>query len=140
MAHKKQYKIGQLSALSGIHIESIRHYEKYGLLSPAQRAANGYRLYHQQHIEQLALIKTCRGLGFSLAEIAQLIALQKSPHQPCEEADRLVALHLELVAQKMAELEGIRAFLASIPQCQAQSAVEQCHVLHSLAQNKPCDH
>ncbi|OBW91760.1 hypothetical protein QV08_00325 [Gallibacterium salpingitidis] len=125
------FTIKKLSELSGIHLETIRFYEKSQVILPAQRASNGYRQFTTKHLQQLKFIKTCRSLGFDLAEIKTLLALQDQPNTDCYDANLMVEQHLQQVDEKIRELQQIRTLLADMAQCD-QHNVEQCLVIKTL--------
>ena len=102
-------KIHEISKLSGINLETIRYYEKTGLLPEPQRGSNGYRYYDQASLSLLKFIKSCRSLGFSLEDIKQLIQLR---HKPTEHyhADQIILKQLEQVEQKIQQLLEIQTF------------------------------
>ena len=106
-------KIHELSKQSGIHLETIRYYEKMGLMPEPKRLANGYRDYDEASLKQLKFIKTCRALDFSLAEIKYFNALKTQQSQHCE-MDSMLAKHLVSVEEKIAELTEIKHFLQSL--------------------------
>ena len=106
-------KINELSKQSGIHLETIRYYEKMGLMPEPKRLTNGYRDYDEASLKQLKFIKTCRALDFSLAEIKFFNALKTQQSQHCE-VDSMLAKHLVSVEEKIAELTEIRHFLQSL--------------------------
>ena len=106
-------KIHELSKQSGIHLETIRYYEKMGLMTEPKRLANGYRDYDEASLKQLKFIKTCRALDFSLAEIKYFNALKTQQSQHCE-VDSMLAKHLVSVEEKIAELTEIKHFLQSL--------------------------
>ena len=106
-------KIHELSKQSGIHLETIRYYEKMGLMPEPKRLANGYRDYDEASLKQLKFIKTCRALDFSLAEIKYFNALKTQQSQHCE-VDSMLAKHLVSVEEKIAELTEIKHFLQSL--------------------------
>ena len=106
-------KINELSKQSGIHLETIRYYEKMGLMPEPKRLANGYRDYDDASLKQLKFIKTCRSLDFSLAEIKYFNALKTQQSQHCE-VDSMLAKHLVSVEEKIAELTEIKHFLQSL--------------------------
>ncbi|MBF0786056.1 MerR family transcriptional regulator [Muribacter muris] len=123
------FKKGQLSRITGIHLETIRYYEKIGLLTEPQRAENGYRLFTQAHINELNFIKTCRTLGFSIEEIRQLKALQNVEQSHC--ADAIVAQHIHTIEQKIQQLTEMKQRLLAISDCQPN---EKCKVMAFLKQ------
>ena len=106
-------KIHELSKQSGIHLETIRYYEKMGLMPEPKRLANGSRDYDEASLKQLKFIKTCRALDFSLAEITYFNALKTQQSQHCE-VDSMLAKHLVSVEEKIAELTEIKHFLQSL--------------------------
>ena len=106
-------KINELSKQSGIHLETIRYYEKMGLMPEPKRLANGYRDYDEASLKQLKFIKTCRALDFSLSEIKYFNALKTQQSQHCE-VDSMLAKHLVSVEEKIAELTEIKHFLQSL--------------------------
>ena len=106
-------KVNELSKRTGINLETIRYYEKQGILPEPKRLANGYRSYNEESVAQLIFIKNCRRLGFSLEDIKQLNALKfhTADHY---HADKLVLKQLTLVEEKILQLQDIKAFLQSI--------------------------
>ena len=106
-------KIHELSKQSGIHLETIRYYEKMGLMPEPKRLANGYRDYDEASLKQLKFIKTCRVLDFSLAEIKFFNEMKTQQSQHCE-VDSMLAKHLVSVEEKIAELTEIKHFLQSL--------------------------
>ena len=128
-------KINQLSQQSGINLETIRYYEKIGLLPPPIRANNGYRLYTKQSVNQLHFIKNCRTLGFSLNEIKQLNQLRTNRKADCDNADKLINKHLEQVQNKIKQLHEIETFLKSISHCN-QHSIENCKVISGIDQKE----
>lgn len=106
-------KIHELSKQSGIHLETIRYYEKMGLMPEPKRLANGYRDYDEASLKQLKFIKTCRVLDFSLAEIKYFNALKTQQSEHCK-VDSILAKHLVSVEEKITELTEIKHFLQSL--------------------------
>ena len=106
-------KIHELSKQSGIHLETIRYYEKMGLMPEPKRLANSYRDYDEASLKQLKFIKTCRALDFSLAEIKFFNEMKTQQSQHCE-VDSILAKHLASVEEKIAELTEIKHFLQSL--------------------------
>ena len=106
-------KINELSKQSGIHLETIRYYEKMGLMPEPKRLVNGYRDYDEASLKQLKFIKICRALGFTLAEIKFFNEMKTQQSQHCE-VDSMLAKHLASVEEKIAELTEIKHFLQSL--------------------------
>ncbi|MGF6148168.1 Mercuric resistance operon regulatory protein [Kingella potus] len=126
----KRMKINELSKKSGVNAETIRYYERCGLFS-AERDSNGYRSFGAAELARLNFIRSCRSLGFSLDEIKQLQALKEQPAQSCQDADELVARHLSLIADKIAELQKIQAFLHNLSECGERQS-KDCKVIKGL--------
>ncbi|SDD61211.1 MerR family transcriptional regulator [Paraburkholderia lycopersici] len=130
------YPIGTLSELSGVNIETIRYYEKVGLLPAASRAGNGYRQYDDASVERLAFVRRGRELGFTIDEIRGLLALAHHPDQPCSNADRMTRSHLEAIEGKIRDLQRMRRALRQVVDCRGQTA-EHCQLLRALGASKP---
>ncbi len=128
---KNTLTIKALSEASGIHLETIRFYEKSGLITPAKRADNGYRQFTQQQLDELKFIKTCRSLGFDLGKIKTLLRLQANPQTDCTDANALATQHLHLIEEKIQELIKIRDLLQGMSQCDNHH-VEDCLVINTL--------
>lgn len=130
------YPIGTLSQLSGVNIETIRYYEKVGLLPAASRAENGYRQYDNASIERLTFVRRGRELGFKIDEIRELLALAHHPDQPCSNADRMTRSHLETIEGKIRDLQRMRRALRQVVDCHGQTA-ENCQLLRILGASEP---
>ena len=113
MFSEEEIKVNELSKRTGINLETIRYYEKQGILPEPKRQANGYRSYDEESVTQLLFIKNCRQLGFSLEDIKQLNVLKfhTADHY---HADKLVLKQLALVEEKISQLQDIKTFLQSI--------------------------
>lgn len=128
------FKINELSQKAGIHRETIRYYEKIGLLSQPQRTASGYRLYDESALQCLTFIKSCRTLGLSLEEIKQLYQIQTTPQADCQDADEMIQHHLQQVQSKIRQLKKIEKLLKKMAHC-GKHNVEQCNVMIGLRPN-----
>lgn len=106
-------QIKQLSEKSAIHAETIRYYEKIGLMPSPKRGTNGYRLYANDSLEWLKFIKKCRTLGFTLDDIQKLLALQHTPEKH-QDADELVLCHLQRIENQEKELQQMKVFLQNL--------------------------
>lgn len=127
--------IGALSRESGVHLETIRYYERIGLLSAPPRSASGYRCYDDAAAQRLRFIRRGRELGFGIGEIKTLLQLADHRHQPCREADRLAQAHLIEVEAKIADLIAMREVLAQLARCQSATA-EHCRLIEALEQRR----
>jgi DNA-binding transcriptional MerR regulator len=106
-------KIGEVSRLSGVGIEALRFYERQGLLGDPPRTESGYRLYDEEALERLEFIKRAQVLGFSLAEIARIIAEKQAGQSPCAEVREIVRLRLGQLDERLKELRLYRRELAA---------------------------
>jgi len=129
-------KIGELAKRSGCSVQTIRHYEKEGLLVAMQRSEGNFRLYDESGLEQLLFIKHCRNLDISLPEIRELVSLKLEPTSRCDHVNQLVDEHIKQVQARILELSRLREQLISLRNCCVQKqTVEQCGILKSLAES-----
>jgi MerR family mercuric resistance operon transcriptional regulator len=126
-------KIGAAAAASGCHIETIRYYERIGLLPHPARSVSGYREYLPEEVDRLRFITRGRELGFSLEEIRSLLGLSDDPTLSCRDVDQLARHHLADVRQRLSELRRIAQELErTIASC-AGGKRGQCAILGSLS-------
>ena len=125
-------RIGEVAALSGCHIETIRYYERMGLLPRPKRAASGYRQYTPQDVERLTFVTRGRALGFSLQEIEELIALAEDAQLNCADVDRLARKHLADIEDKRRALARMsRELKGVIGRCVGGTRAA-CRILETL--------
>ncbi|HSE96702.1 MAG TPA: heavy metal-responsive transcriptional regulator [Blastocatellia bacterium] len=105
-------KIGEVSRQTGIGIETLRFYEKSGLLDKPARTYSGYRMYSSDVLDRLSFIKRAQVLGFSLDEIRKLIDDARGGHSPCDEVREIVRTRLEELDRRMREMARYRKELA----------------------------
>lgn len=127
-------KIGELSKLANCPVETIRYYEREGLLPEAPRNLhNNYREYQQKHLERLIFIRRCRTLEMSQDEIRQLLVARVEPNASCASVNALIDRHLVDVNQRIKELAALAEELAHIrSQCGEARAARDCGILHEL--------
>jgi DNA-binding transcriptional MerR regulator len=106
-------KIGEVAKRGGVSVETLRFYERQGLLGPPARTESGYRLYDEGVLEQLEFIRRAQALGFSLAEIARVIADRRAGQSPCAEVREIVRARLRELDERLAELQRYRGELAA---------------------------
>ena len=124
--------IGALSQQTGVHIETIRYYERIKMLAAPPRSGGGRRVYGQSHRRTLGFIRRARDLGFSLDEIRALLALDGSNRASCAEVREIASLHLTNVRAKLADLARLESVLSeTIGQCEA-NMTPVCPVLGIL--------
>ena len=125
-------KIGEAAAGSGCHIETIRYYERIGLLPRPARTLSGYRHYTDGQVQRLGFISRGRELGFSLEEIRSLLALADDESLSCGDVDRLARQHLEEIRVRVRELTRMaRELERTITGCQGGRRA-QCTILDAL--------
>jgi len=126
-------KIGELAKISGVPAETIRYYEKIGLLSDPDRNTNGYRTYRTSHLDRLLFIKRCRSLDMAQGEIRELIRLSETPEADCQEVDDLLARHLNHVRDRLKELATLETTLQQLQKaCSDAGTVQECGILDGL--------
>ncbi|WP_211238894.1 Cd(II)/Pb(II)-responsive transcriptional regulator [Carnimonas nigrificans] len=126
-------RIGELAEHAGCAVETIRYYERIGLLPEARRSAANYRLYSSVHAEQLCFIRRCRSLDMSLDEISTLLALRSSSNRHCQEIEQVVSNHLSHVQARIEELEMLRDQLTELHACcGTEQEGESCAILTRL--------
>lgn len=133
----KAFTIGALSRESGVNLETIRFYERSGLLPAPKRSASGYRHYEALDVRRLRFIRRGRELGFGLEEIKALLELASQPHSPCAEADRLVQEHLVAIEARIQDLRRMQAELGKLAGCDSNQA-EHCRLLEALDSRECC--
>lgn len=132
-------KIGELSRATGTNIETIRYYERIGLLPAPDRTAANYRSYGDAHRSRLSFVRHSRDLGFTIQEIRSLLDLSDDPTRECDEADRIATRHLEQVEEKIAQLALLRDELARIiGRCRGGIAAD-CRVIEALSNHSHCE-
>lgn len=126
-------KIGELAAAARTPVETIRYYEREGLLPQAPRSDGNYRIYRPEHIERLAFVRHCRSLDMTLDEIRVLLRFRDSPQSGCGEVDALLDEHIGHVAARIRELRQLEKQLKALrEQCGDPRDAAQCGILKEL--------
>ncbi len=126
-------RIGELATTTGVPSETIRYYEKIGLLPEPDRDSSGYRSYHPGHLDRLLFIKRCRNLDMAQEEIRELIRLAEQPEADCSGVDALLASHLNHVRERLKELASLEATLVQLQEaCSDNRTVRECGILGGL--------
>ncbi len=126
-------KIGELARASITKVETIRYYERIGLLPAPPRTAGNYRSYSATHASRLSFTRRARDLGFSIEQIRALLDLADRKQYSCEAVDVIARTHLAAVKRKVADLTALRRELESlIGQCQ-QGTIAECRIVEALA-------
>ena len=126
--------IGQASKSTQLSVKKIRDYEKAGLLINPSRSEAGYRIYNSNDIARLKFIAKARSVGFSLAQIGELLALQDNPHRKSCEVKSLTGVHIEFLTQKIEELTQMKATLQAWSDACTGDNAPDCPILKGLAE------
>ena len=127
--------IGRLAELTSTNIETIRFYEKTGVVPQAPRTTGNYRSYGQKDVDRLAFIKRTRALGFSLDEVRTLLDLSSDRERDCTDVNAIAARQLAEVDRKIADLAALRRELARAVATCAGGAVGDCSVIDAFQGN-----
>lgn len=126
-------RIGEIAAATGFEVETVRFYEKEGLVPPPARQANGYRAYGRSHLERLSFVRHCRSLDMSLADIRRLLVLMDLPAAECGDVDALVEHQLERVRARLVSLQALERQLAALrARCKTPRSTAKCGILKEL--------
>jgi len=126
-------KIGELGGKFGVDVETIRYYEREGLLPAPARSANGYREYGPGQAERLAFIRHCRALDISLGDIKVLLSFLELPSRDCAHVDELVDDQLARVRARIKSMRSLEKQLTALRmQCRSRRATKKCGILAEL--------
>ena len=127
-------KIGELAQIAQTTVETVRYYEKEGLLPETARTAGNFRVYGPAHLERLRFIRNCRALDMSHDEIHTLLDLVDEPSEGCGAINTVFDQHIAHVDERIRELMHLKEQLAMLrQQCQTEQAVDACGILQGLA-------
>ncbi len=127
-------KIGELAAATNTPVETIRFYEREGLLPEPQRTPANYRVYGPEHAERLAFVRHCRGLDMALDEVRVLLRFKDAPHERCDEVNALLDGHIGHVAERIRELKALERELKLLrSQCATAREAKDCGILEGLS-------
>jgi MerR family mercuric resistance operon transcriptional regulator len=127
------FAIGELAALSGVRVETIRYFERIGLLTHPERTAGGHRLFSAADLARLNFVRRAREMGFSQADVRVLLSLSANELTPCGEVKAMAEKHLRMVRQKINDLQKLEKNLSStVAQCTG-GKVANCPVIAAIA-------
>ena len=127
-------KIGELAGESSTPIETIRYYEREGLLPAPARTQGNFRVYEPAHQERLQFIRFCRGLDMSLDEVRILLRFKDAPREDCGDVNALLDEHIGHVSTRIRELRALEKQLKELRSCCGVSqAADQCGILSGLS-------
>jgi DNA-binding transcriptional MerR regulator len=129
-------QIGDLARKTHVNIETIRYYERVGVLPRPARLGNGRRAYDEADVRRLGFIRHARELGFALESAQTLLALQENPEDSCVEASRIAQAQLDEVERRIATLRSLQLELSRmVAECN-KGSVAQCRVIEALSTTK----
>lgn len=125
--------IGELARTVGVAAETLRYYERRGLVAPSRRSASGYRLYDGEARERLRFIRRAQALGFSLDEVAELLAISDNPEADAGEVKALTERRMADIEARLQDLERLRDGLRALAErCPGHGPTEECPILGAL--------
>ena len=126
-------RIGTLAERAGVEVDTIRYYEKSGLLPVPPRQSNGYRVYSESHVERLAFIRHCRALDMPLSDIRRMLDFVAHPEAGCDDINRLIDRPLEGVRKRLDSMRALEKQLMTLrARCASNSTARECGILHEL--------
>lgn len=126
-------RIGELHQATGVAIETIRFYEKEGVLPAPARTDSGYRIYGSAHLERLSFIRHCRALDMPLADIRQILNFVAHPEADCGDINRLIDEQLARVRVRLKSMRALEKQLSQLRvHCEAGTTAAECGILHGL--------
>ena len=129
-------KIGDLAQATHCPVETVRYYEREGLLPAPTRSSGNYRIYGAHHVERLRFIRHCRSLDMTHDEIRMLLAFRDGPENKCDEVNVLLDEHIGHVASRIKELMALERELKVLRgQCRTARAVRDCGIMQSLGRD-----
>jgi Hg(II)-responsive transcriptional regulator len=132
--------IGQVARRAGVGVETVRFYEREGLLEEPPRRASGYRQYSEEAVKRISFIKRAQALGFSLREITELLLLRVDAQTSCDEVKLRTEAKIAEVERKLVELQRMRQALLQVHSlCTGQGPTGRCPMLEALDQQEPLD-
>jgi Cu(I)-responsive transcriptional regulator len=125
--------IGELGKATDTKVETIRYYERIGLLAAPRRTSGNYRAYDSRHLNRLSFIRRSRDLGFSIGQIRALLDLADQKDRRCDAVDDIARGHLAEVERKIADLKALQGELESMVRQCGHGAVRDCRIIEALS-------
>ncbi len=125
-------KIGELAAQAGCDVQTVRFYEREGLLAEPEREPSGYRRYATRHLQRLQFIRHCRSLDIALSDIRELLAFAAEPGRSCAQVNALLDAHIATVQKRLRALRTLEKQLVALrKQCDGDTS-HSCAILESF--------
>ncbi|MCU7373737.1 Cu(I)-responsive transcriptional regulator [Paucibacter sp. O1-1] len=128
------FNIGEAAARSGVSAKMLRHYESLGLLPQIARTESGYRLYSDKEVHTLRFIRRARDLGFSIAEITELLKLWQNRRRASSEVKRIALAHVADLDRRLAEMTAMKRSLEALASCCHGDERPDCPILDGLSE------
>ena len=129
----ENFTIGQLAGKAQVNIETVRYYERRGLMPDPPRRESGYRQYSQNDIARLQFIKRAKELGFSLKEVSELLSLRVDPHTTSGAVKRKAEEKITDIEEKIKDLQRMKEALTELTAvCKGQGPTSECPILEAL--------
>lgn len=132
ITRRRGYRIGEMSHRAGVNIETIRYYERIGIMPEPDRTRGGTRQYDHDHLKRLFFVKRSRELGFTIEEIRTLLAMVESREFSCVNVHQMTVAHLSKVRSKIAGLKKLETALEQMAAECSRGAVPQCPIVDML--------
>ena len=130
---RDRLRIGEVASRAGVNIQTLRYYERRGLLEEPERTASGYREYASETVRLIRFIKRAQDLGFTLSEIEDLIALRDAKGRKRSEVRALAEAKMRDISQKLAQLQAMRRALNTLVEsCACGEGRPTCPILEAL--------
>jgi MerR family mercuric resistance operon transcriptional regulator len=127
------FSIGELARQANVHVETLRYYERRGLIPKPHRTVSNYRVYSSENLRRVKFIKQAQGLGFSLNEIKKLLTLRATPRARCADVRRYATHKIEDIDARIRSLARMRKTLEKLlDECSGNRPATQCPILESL--------
>ena len=127
-------KTGELAVKAGVSKETIRFYEKKGLMTVPARTDGGYRQYSQKDVERLIFIRNAKELGFSLSEIKELLAIADGNIYKCRDVRRIAERKLDHISHQLKHLKRLKTTLVNlVAECQRVETIQHCPIIETLS-------
>jgi MerR family transcriptional regulator, mercuric resistance operon regulatory protein len=132
LAATRDFTIGEISEQTGVHIETVRYYEKVGLLPPPPRTEGGHRLYADDHLKRISFIRRSRELGFTLDDIRSLMGLVEGGYT-CGDVQKAAVDHLRVIRRKITDLRRMEGTLAEMAARYEGDTAPYCPIIDVLS-------
>jgi len=130
--------IGKVAKAAGLGVETVRFYERQGLIAEPARSSSGYRQYHAETIKRLQFIVRAKALGFTLQEIGDLLDLRATPGAGCADVQARAEAKIANIEERIAQLDAMKRALGDlVAQCRGEGPLSDCPILDALDEDEP---